>query len=206
MVVIERHTRRTPQQERSRAKVQATLDAAAALIEAEGPDGVTTKSVASEAGFSVGTIYNYFESVDAIFDALVDRHVEKYLGEIRTLLEENDFADLGEAVVAVFDLSVRFFRRERGFRRLWFHTGAFDRYRKATQGDRNIFRALNDAYRGAGLLASAPERADLDRLVTWTYGSSLLELAFAMDPKGHEGVLERARALVRSGAMTLDAR
>ncbi len=49
------------------------LLSAAALIEAQGPDGVTMRAVAKQIGYSATTIYLYFENKDDLLDQTVVR-------------------------------------------------------------------------------------------------------------------------------------
>jgi AcrR family transcriptional regulator len=65
--------RRVPQQERSRRRVEAILDAAARIVVAEGVDAVGTRSIADLAGVPVASLYQYFADKDDILLALVER-------------------------------------------------------------------------------------------------------------------------------------
>lgn len=76
--------RRQPRQQRSRALVDAILEAAAQVLAAEGPERTTTNRVAERAGVSVGSIYQYFPHKHALFTALGERYVER----LRTALLE----------------------------------------------------------------------------------------------------------------------
>lgn len=66
--------RRVPRQARSRALVDAILEAAEQLLVAKGPRAFTTPSVAALAGVSVGSLYQYFPSKHALLAALIERH------------------------------------------------------------------------------------------------------------------------------------
>jgi AcrR family transcriptional regulator len=66
-------TRRTPRQPRSEATVEAILEAAFQLLEQGGVRGLTTNHIAERAGVSVGTLYQYFRSKQAILAALAQR-------------------------------------------------------------------------------------------------------------------------------------
>ena len=63
--------RKTPRQARSKATVHAILEAAARILETQGADAVTTNAVADRAGVSVGSLYQYFPSKEAIFAELI---------------------------------------------------------------------------------------------------------------------------------------
>src|SRR5262245_985078 len=65
--------RKLPTQARSRARVEAILKAAGALLGEVGYDAVTTNLIAERAGVPVGSIYQFFETKDDIIAALVER-------------------------------------------------------------------------------------------------------------------------------------
>jgi AcrR family transcriptional regulator len=67
--------RRRPRQSRSRATWDAILEAAAQVLERDGPGGFTTTSVAERAGVSIGTLYQYFPDKQAILLAAAERAV-----------------------------------------------------------------------------------------------------------------------------------
>ena len=68
--------RRRPRQSRSRATWDAILEAAAQVLERDGPAGFTTASVAERAGVSIGTLYQYFPDKQAILLAAAEREVD----------------------------------------------------------------------------------------------------------------------------------
>lgn len=65
--------RKRPQQQRSRQMVDTLIDATARCIAARGLDGTTTPVIAEYAHVSVGSLYQYFESKDALVEALLER-------------------------------------------------------------------------------------------------------------------------------------
>ena len=67
--------RRTPRQARSRAAVEAIVEAAAQIVERSGPDALTTQAVAERAGVSIGTLYQYFADKQAILVAAARREL-----------------------------------------------------------------------------------------------------------------------------------
>jgi AcrR family transcriptional regulator len=67
--------RRTPKQERSRATVDAVLEAAARVFRREGWDA-TTNRIAETAGVGIGSLYEYFPNKRALLVALAERHME----------------------------------------------------------------------------------------------------------------------------------
>ncbi len=66
--------RKKPAQERSKATVDAILDATARVLRKEGYDRASTNRIAEAAGVSIGSLYQYFPSKEALTAALIDRH------------------------------------------------------------------------------------------------------------------------------------
>lgn len=64
-------------QRRSKATVKALLEAAAQVFENYGYAGGTTNRIAETAGFSIGTLYQYFPSKEALVLALLEEHIEE---------------------------------------------------------------------------------------------------------------------------------
>ena len=67
--------RKQPVQHRSMATVDMILVAAAQVFEAHGYAAGTTNRIAIRAGVSIGTLYQYFPSKEAIAVALLERHL-----------------------------------------------------------------------------------------------------------------------------------
>jgi AcrR family transcriptional regulator len=66
--------RRQPQQQRSQARVEKILKAAAEVFWEVGYDAATTHAIAKRAKTAVGTLYRFFPNKLAIFHALEKRH------------------------------------------------------------------------------------------------------------------------------------
>ncbi len=69
--------RKRPVQKRSKATVDDLLVAAAQVFEGHGYAAGTTNRIAERAGVSVGTLYQYFPSKEAVAVALLERHVSE---------------------------------------------------------------------------------------------------------------------------------
>jgi AcrR family transcriptional regulator len=65
--------RKTPRQARSRSTVEAILEAAERVLRNEGYRAASTNRVARVAGFSVGSLYQYFDDKRAVVGALLDQ-------------------------------------------------------------------------------------------------------------------------------------
>lgn len=71
--------RKRPRQARSRATVEAIIQAGAQLLGARGWAGFTTNEVAEVAGVSIGSLYQYFPNKLALVDAIRRRHFDEVL-------------------------------------------------------------------------------------------------------------------------------
>jgi AcrR family transcriptional regulator len=69
--------RKKPVQRRSQVTVEQLLTAAAQVFETLGYAGGTTNRIAERAGVSVGTLYQYFPSKEAVAVALLEGHIEE---------------------------------------------------------------------------------------------------------------------------------
>jgi AcrR family transcriptional regulator len=72
--------RRQPKQQRSKARVEKILDAAAAVFDQIGYEAATTHMIAAKAETAIGSLYQFFPDKAAIFKAMELRHVERVKG------------------------------------------------------------------------------------------------------------------------------
>jgi AcrR family transcriptional regulator len=84
--------RKSPRQERSRATVEAILQAAAYILVRQGYDAFTTNSVAERAGVNIASLYQYFPNKEAIFAELYRRHVAESRAAMLAALRAGDAA------------------------------------------------------------------------------------------------------------------
>lgn len=100
--------RKVPRQERSKATVDAILGATARVLVRDGYEHASTNRIAEQAGVSVGSLYQYFPSKEALVLALVDRHVDEsralLLGKMGTLLDAPLAIAVQEVVSAMVEL------------------------------------------------------------------------------------------------------
>lgn len=77
---------RKPQQQRSRATVNAIIEATFLAVAEHGVANTTTRQVAEIAGVSVGSLYEYFANKEALLDAVGERFVEETLAMLTPLM------------------------------------------------------------------------------------------------------------------------
>jgi AcrR family transcriptional regulator len=68
---------REPKRERGKQRVAALLDAGAALFAEKGHDATTMTEIAERAGASIGSLYQFFPSKEALAEALFNRYAER---------------------------------------------------------------------------------------------------------------------------------
>lgn len=66
--------KKMPQQERSRTMVGAILEAATRILSTRPLRETTTNQIAALAGVGIGSLYQYFQSKEAIVQCLLDQH------------------------------------------------------------------------------------------------------------------------------------
>ena len=86
--------RKTPQQSRSVATVEAIYDATIQVLLKDGPDRLTTVRVAERAGVSVGTLYQYFPNKQALLFAVLERHLLRVAKAVEEVCATNHFEPL----------------------------------------------------------------------------------------------------------------
>jgi AcrR family transcriptional regulator len=77
------------------------LDAVTVVLQRHGPDGVTTNRISEVAGFSIGSLYQYFPDKQAIYGALHERHVDEVRAAIARALAENASGSLEDFACAL---------------------------------------------------------------------------------------------------------
>jgi AcrR family transcriptional regulator len=90
--------RKRASQERSRATVDALIEATAQLLVREGFDKASTNRIAEEAGVSVGSLYQYYPSKEALVAAVIDRHNQELMQVVCGALADVRALPLGQAV------------------------------------------------------------------------------------------------------------
>jgi AcrR family transcriptional regulator len=80
--------RKHASQERARATVAALIEATARILVREGFENASTNRIAQEAGVSIGSLYQYYPSKEALVAAVIDRHNQQRMQVVRDALAE----------------------------------------------------------------------------------------------------------------------
>jgi AcrR family transcriptional regulator len=75
--------RKSASQERSRLTVDALLEATARVLMKDGYDRASTNKIAAVAGVSIGSLYQYFPSKEALVAAVIDHHMHEMMQVVR---------------------------------------------------------------------------------------------------------------------------
>ena len=97
--------RKPPRQARAQATVSAILEAAARILETEGLSGVNTNAIAARAGVSVGSLYQYFPSKEAVLSALLQRERQTLHLELERAIAAGADAEFGLAVRGLLEVA-----------------------------------------------------------------------------------------------------
>lgn len=117
--------RKRPRQARSRQMVDALLQAAAEVVAEQGLAHTTTNHVAERAGVSIGSLYQYFESKDALIEALMAQQESELVAAVQVPFASLLDADLRTFTRAALEAVFELFERKRGLylelARGWYH-------------------------------------------------------------------------------------
>ncbi|MGH7899664.1 MAG: TetR/AcrR family transcriptional regulator [Candidatus Binatia bacterium] len=174
--------RKLPRQARSKATVDAIVEACARLLREGGYAALTTNRIADLAGVSIGTLYEFFPGKESIVAALTERHLNRSVADVRAGLEAA--LDLEERAAA--ELLVRriveIVSSDRDLYKVLLRQAPFLQRLPATQ---QATQALFDLGRMAGERARRRIRLPNLEADTWLIGhmvqSAVLEIAFLED-------------------------
>lgn len=111
--------RKQPNQERSRVTVDSIIRATAHILEREGFEKTSTNKIAEKAGVSIGSLYQYFPTKEAILSVMMENHVNKELEMINRILSEKKSHNLKETIHAIIFAAVESKRQQSRFTRIF---------------------------------------------------------------------------------------
>jgi AcrR family transcriptional regulator len=185
--------RKHASQERSRATVDALVEATARILVREGFDKASTNRIAAEAGVSIGSLYQYFPSKEALVAAVIDRHNRELMQVARSALAEIAAQPVEKAVRRLVAVGIEAHRIAPKLHRVLAeqiprtgrleHVGALDRETLA------LFRAYLESHR--------------DELRTIDPGLATFVCATTIEALTHNAVLHRPDMLSDEAVETL---
>src|SRR4051812_12682186 len=97
--------RKNASQDRSRATVDALVEATARILVKDGFDRASTNRIAETAGVSIGSLYQYFPGKDALVAEVINRHTEDLMQVVRDALAEVIELPLERAVCRIVSVA-----------------------------------------------------------------------------------------------------
>jgi AcrR family transcriptional regulator len=98
--------RKKASQARSRATVDALVEATARILVREGFDKASTNRIAEKAGVSIGSLYQYFPTKEALVAAVIDRHHQDLRRVVGGALERVATLPIEQGVRALVTVAV----------------------------------------------------------------------------------------------------
>jgi AcrR family transcriptional regulator len=117
---VKLHSRRVPLQSRSQRTVGVILEAASRLLVTSGTRDITTNTIASEAGISIGALYRFFPDKQSIIDAIAVRHIEEFQRSALAILMKLDSFSGPAFISGLIDHFVAFLEARPDFRAIAF--------------------------------------------------------------------------------------
>ena len=118
MVAPDKQPRKRPQQARARATFDAIVEATELLLDDHEIESLTVQAIAVRAGVSVGSLYQYFPTKDAIVATVIERDVDRVYDALSGLFQatmdqplEQVFAIMVRAVLSTYTDRLSFYRR-----------------------------------------------------------------------------------------------
>lgn len=112
--------RKEPTQGRAKETVETIVTATAHILDKEGFEKISTNRIAEKAGISVGSLYQYFPTKDAIFAFMMDRYVQSQTDIIdKILAEEGPSRDLKETIRIIVMAIMEGKRKQSKFNRMF---------------------------------------------------------------------------------------
>jgi AcrR family transcriptional regulator len=191
-VTVTIRQRREPVQARSRETVGRILEAAAELIEADGPDAVTTRAIAERAGVSAASLYRFFADRDEIFDRLLSTQLAELDRHVEAAEATWKIASLRDFVSHELDLHLAYYEKHPSFVRLWFG-GRISPTVVAEVHRRNRTLALRARLTLAASGLVDPSVSDSAFVLLVELGDRVLDLAFRDRPHADNEVIKHGR-------------
>jgi AcrR family transcriptional regulator len=185
------NARRGPSQKRSRERRERILEAASAIIERKGSEGLKMNEIAGIIGISMGSLCQYFPDKRSIIRMLAER----YISESRMCIREafatvHDRASLQKAYLDLMDLYYAIVLAKPVMRDIW----------SGMQADKELIALQLAESRLMGAeLANAMKRIhpkagtseiDASAFLVWELGEAAVRLAISLDRKQGDGVIE----------------
>lgn len=182
-------------QRRGVERVRAILDTAERILAEQGYEAATLKAIGDRAGIPTASVYHYFADRYQVDAELMRRHIQGMEQDIAAeLADESRPNSLRDAVNAVMDPTIAYFRAHPSSVELWF-SGRNDLIVEIAQAfDEATATLLWRRSLERGLLRKNTPLMIIQ--LAFAAGNSLFDVAFRLQPGGDDAVLAEARNLL----------
>jgi AcrR family transcriptional regulator len=149
--------KKTPRQDRSRATVDALLEATADILVRDGYANLTTNRIADRAGVNIASLYQYFPGKEAIVAELRRRHGSEQRDAVRQVLAEGSAGSLESTLQSLVSIGVAGHATSHRLHRVFTEELPALGYRDVEAIDAPLFGAMRRFLRSA-----APAVKDID--------------------------------------------
>ena len=143
--------RKQASQDRSRVTVDALIEATARILVREGFDRASTNRIAAQAGVSVGSLYQYFPSKEALVAAVIDRHHQELMQVVRGVLADVAVQPLEQGVRTLVTVAIKAHRIDPRLHRVLTEqiprTGRLEKVEAFSRENYAMFRTYLEAHR-----------------------------------------------------------
>ncbi|MGN6152283.1 MAG: TetR/AcrR family transcriptional regulator [Lysobacteraceae bacterium] len=195
--------RRRPRQARSQSTVDALYEATVQIIEREGSDRITMKRVSDVSGYSIGTLYQYFQDRDSLLLAMSIAYRDRLIERLKTVLAASCEQSLRDAVASLVGALVADARcKRKTLRAVVRAVTSKGMAARMLDGMRTlddcIARALAELAAGHGATLSPASRFVVSRSLTSVLWSAVMEESDLLDAPELEDRLCRMVATMMS--------
>jgi AcrR family transcriptional regulator len=190
--------RKKARQARSEATVDAILAATARVLVREGYDRASTNRIALAAGVSIGSLYQYFPSKEALVAALIDRHAEAMIAVLDGSFAQAATKPLRECARIMVQALIEAHRIDPPLHKVLMEqvprVGRLDRMNTVAKRGEELVRLYLQANRGS----LRPHDADLVAFVVVNAVEALTHAAVVERPEylGSEAFVEEMTELI----------
>ncbi|MES2035955.1 MAG: TetR/AcrR family transcriptional regulator [Pseudomonadota bacterium] len=189
--------RKIPRQGRSRATVDAILDACAEGLTSRGYEALTTNAISERAGVSIGTLYEYFPNREAIAAALAGRTFQHLCEVMRAALHHcirERLSDL-DGVEHMLESGMAVMVADRAvFKALVYHAPFIFQLPAVREARGSLIELANEVRAVAGNRLSLPMPEADGWLIAQMLSATMLEIASLDAPDEHRRRLTRELA------------
>jgi len=125
---------RKPQQKRAKVTVETIIEAGFISVSKYGLEGSTTRQIAEIAGISVGSLYEYFENKEAIYQAMNQHFIDEVLKMLHAQVPHIVQLDLQDVIqLLLYQFSALLQRNDERYLKCIKYAGQFDYAKYAQQ-------------------------------------------------------------------------